>query len=224
VSDFLEKRVFIAGKANEVLLSCAKRFLADGASLCVVTLDTVSEPAETPADAGAIASLSFDIDPMNAESWKAAFARCIEELGGLDVIVSICGQAQSSPIEELSLGEFSSAHRAIVVPAFLAQNLGILAMRSVGSRGALVHVLPSAARMARDGQAAVSVASTGIRYSAKAAALECAREQDGIVVNTVIAGDVPANDVAESVFFYATDGAEYMTGTDMPIDDGLIST
>ncbi len=69
---------------------------------------------------------------------------------------------------------------------------------------------------------ATSVATAGILYSSKAAALECAREKDGIVVNAVLVGDVPASDIAESVFFYATDGAAYMTGTDLPVDDGYL--
>ena len=78
--------------------------------------------------------------------------------------------------------------------------------------------------------------------SARAAALECAKAADGIVVNTVLAGPVvgdhgrcfPASavlpespmvspeDVAQAVLFYATDGAAYMTGTELPVDGGRL--
>ena len=78
--------------------------------------------------------------------------------------------------------------------------------------------------------------------SARAAALECAKAGDGIVVNTVLAGPVQGDDgrcfpptdllpdalpvtpqdVAAAVLFYATDGAAYMTGTELPVDRGML--
>lgn len=218
------KVAFIANAETAVGLACATKLRDAGARTCI-------------AGSGA-ADLNVSLDPMNPSSWDEAYTLCIEKLGGLDVLViPTLGQASTS-IENLSLSDFKASHRGMAVPAFLAQNHGVMAMRSTGSGGAIVHVIPAAARAALDGAAAACTASAGILFSSKSASLECAKAKDGIVVNAILVGQlegegalpyggdatiIQPHEVADSVLFYATDGAVYMSGMDLPLDGGLLA-
>ncbi len=175
---------------------------------------------------------------MDQKSWDTAYKACLNQFGRLDVLVIPTMGESSAPIENLAFDSFVTAHRSMAVPAFFAQSRGILAMREAGQGGAVIHVLPAAARAAVDGAVAACAASAGILFSSKLAALECAKAKDGIVVNTVLVGPVAGTpplpyplsikaispqSVAESVLFYATDGAAYMSGMDLPVDDWFLA-
>lgn len=203
--------------------------------------------AETPtgracaaklAEAGATVWSSGPAENTSADSWASAFQSCIADTGRLDVLVIPTNGEASGPLMDLKLEAFVTTHRGMAVPAFLAQNQGILAMRALGNGGAVIHVIPAAARSALDGAVAACAASAGILFSSKSAALECAKAKDGIVVNAVLAGpvegeaglpyppgiaNVSSNAVADAVLFYAAEGAEYMSGMDLPVDDGYLA-
>jgi NAD(P)-dependent dehydrogenase (short-subunit alcohol dehydrogenase family) len=224
MTDLTNKAVFIANGAHPVAQACAAAFRQQGAKACLVN-----------ADGG---DLRVEIDVQDQASWVAAFSACHGALGGPDVLVIPSFGGVSEGIEALKFGEFVAAHRAMAVPAFLAQNQGIIAMRSARVAGAVIHILPAASRVAVGNAAAVCTAAAGILFSSKSAALECAKAKDGIVVNALLAGPVEgAGDVdygvpvdsvspqqiAAAAVFYATDGAAYMTGMDLPIDNGLVA-
>ncbi len=218
------KTVFIANGAHPVAQACAAAFRAEGVKVCVAN--------------GSGGDLKIDVDVQDQDSWISAFATSHAELGGPDVLVIPSFGSASGGIETLEAEDFVSAHRAMAVPAFLAQNQGILAMRRAGIQGALVHILPAAARSAVGNAAAVCTAAAGVLFSSKSAALECAKAKDGIVVNALLAGPVAGMDdldygvhvdaidpqqIAAAAVFYATEGAVYMTGMDLPIDNGLVA-
>lgn len=224
MSDLTGKTAFVANASSAAGQACVAKLKSAGAKVCGV--DSVA------------ADLSVSVDPMLPESWDLAFQQCIEKLGGLDVLViETVGQAPGS-IADISLADFKAAHRGMVIPAFLAQNRGVIAMRTIGRAGAIVHITPAAARAALDQAVAACTASAGILFSSKSAALECAKAKDGIVVNTILVGPVegestlpygdnvsviPPDAVADAVLFYATDGAVYMSGMDLPLDGGLLA-
>lgn len=216
MSDLSGKVAFVANADTPTGQACAAKLQAAGARVCI------DQPG----------------DVMSQDTWAQAFQACLADHGGLDVLVIVTAAQPTSPIEDLGLDNFVSAHRSMAVPAFLAQNQGILAMRSTGNSGAVVHVIPAAARSGMDGAVAACTASAGILFSSKSAALECAKAKDGIVVNAVLAGpvegepDLPYADgtskvspdaVADAVLFYAAEGAVYMSGMDLPVDDGLLA-
>lgn len=224
MSDLTGKVAFVTNAGGAVGQACVAKLRQAGAQVCAVS--------------GSSGDLSVDVDLMSQESWDEAFKECVDKLGGLDVLVIFTPGQASPSIETTPLADFKATHRGMAIPAFLAQNRGILAMRSVGSAGALVHVLPAAARAALDGAAAACAASAGILFSSKSAALECAKAKDGIVVNAILVGPVQGevllpygadvsliapDAVADAVLFYATDGAVYMSGMDLPLDNGFLA-
>lgn len=224
MTDMKSKTVFVAEGANPVAQACVARFRAEGAQICVVN--------------GSGGDLGVEVDVQSEASWEAAFATCRAELGGPDIIVIPSFASGSVGIDTLDVEDFVTVHRSMAVPAFLAQNKGILAMRGAGIEGAVIHILPAAARAAVGNAAAVCTAAAGILFSSKSAALECAKAKDGIVVNALLAGPVDDADeldygvhvesvspdqIAEAALFFAAEGAVYMTGMDLPVDNGLVA-
>ena len=229
MSDLTGKTAFVGNAGSVLGQACIERLAKAGAAVCA---------GHGPGSSVAGADMAIEIDLMAPDSWSAAFQACVKNLGRLDVLVIVTEGQTSSPLENLEFSAFVAAHRSMAVPAFFAQSRGILAMRDAGNGGAVIHVLPAAARSALDGAVTSCVASAGILLSSKSAALECAKTKDGIVVNTVLTGPVegapnlPYPDgagpvtpaaVAESVLFYATDGAAYMSGMDLPVDNGYLA-
>jgi NAD(P)-dependent dehydrogenase (short-subunit alcohol dehydrogenase family) len=224
MSDLTGKIAFVANASSAAGQACVAKLKSAGAKVCGVDSDA--------------ADLGVSVNPMTPESWDEAFQHCIEKLGGLDVVVIETAGEASGSIEDISLADFKAAHRGMVIPAFLAQNRGVIAMRSAGRAGAIVHITPAAARAAMEHAVATCTASAGILFSSKSAALECAKAKDGIVVNTILVGPVegesalpydedvsviPPHAVADAVLFYATDGAVYMSGMDLPLDGGFLA-
>ncbi|NKB43066.1 MAG: SDR family oxidoreductase [Alphaproteobacteria bacterium] len=219
-----DKVAFVSVSDGPISRACVASLKAAGAKVC--------------AAGSGNADLNLEVDKYDPASWDTAFDVCSQKLGGLDVLVIPTAGPSSQPIEDVPLEDFVSAHRAMVVPAFLAQNRGIIAMRKTGNGGAVVHVIPAAARSGLDSAVAACTASAGILFSSKSASLECAKEKDGIVVNAVLVGPVagepqlpypkdvaavPPQAVADAVLFYATDGAVYMSGMDLPVDGGFLA-
>lgn len=224
MSSLSGKVAFVTRTDGPIGRACVASLAAAGAQVCVV--------GESGGD------LAVTVDRHDQGSWDSAFSACIEKLGGLDVLVIPTPAESSEPIEEMKVADFITSHRSMAVPAFLAQNRGIMAMRKTGSGGAVVHVIPAAAKAGLDGAVAACAASAGILFSSKSAALECAKAKDGIVVNAVLVGPVagepvlpypknvtavPPQAAADAVLFFATDGAVYMSGMDLPVDDGFLA-
>ncbi len=224
-TDLFGKVAFVANAETAIGKACVLALTQAGARVCAVGKND--------------AALVVNVTPGDQDSWDKAFKSCIDQLGGLDILVIPTVGGPSATIESVTYSEFKGAHRSMVVPAFLAQNRGVLAMRLTGSAGVIVHILPAAARAGVEGAVAACTASAGILFSAKSAALECAKAKDGIVINSVLVGDVdgqpslnyapnsqviPPDAVADAVLFFSTDGAVYMSGMDLPVDDGFLAT
>jgi NAD(P)-dependent dehydrogenase (short-subunit alcohol dehydrogenase family) len=229
MTDLSDKVAFVANAETAIGKACVLALTRAGARVCA---------AGKSKSGKSDAALVVHVSPGDQDSWDKAFRDCSDHLGGLDVLVIPTIGNVSEAIASLEYTDFNKAHRDMVVPAFLAQNRGVLAMRSIGSAGAIVHVLPAAARAGVEGAVAACTASAGILFSAKSAALECAKAKDGIVVNVVLVGDVdgqpslnyaadsqvvPPDAVADAVLFFSTDGAVYMSGMDLPVDDGFFA-
>ena len=229
MTDLTGKTAFVANADSAIGQACCARLAKAGASICAGHGSGASVSG---------ADLAVEVDSMESQSWDAAYKACSTQFGRLDILVIPTMGESSAPIEKPTFDSFVTTHRAMAVPAFFAQSRGILAMRDAGHGGAVIHVLPAAARAAVDGAVAACAASAGILFSSKSAALECAKAKDGIVVNTVLVGPVAGTlplpypetikaispqSVAESVLFYATDGAAYMSGMDLPVDDGFLA-
>ena len=242
MADLTGKTAFISAATSVVGRACATALSASGARVCLADADAAA--AASLARTLAPATTFIGLDSCDEGSWQEATAHCLAELQALDILVHCEGCFDGSrPIIDTPLEDFKAALYGSGMAGWLALKHGILTMRKAGRGGAIVQVTSILGRVATANAAASCAAAAGVVMAARAAALECAKHGDGIVVNTVlaapVAGDdgqsfpdansvpgatvVAPGDVAEAVLFLASDGAAYMTGTELPVDGGFLS-
>ena len=170
-------------------------------------------------------------------AWESLFQRVHTELGELDIFVCCLDSPTGSPICDTDLANFRDALYDTALDGWLGQKHAILNMRG-GSGGCILHVISVLARAPAEKAAGSCAGLAGVLMSSKAAALECAKNEDDIVVNTVLVGPLPEQDdlverlggvvpisidgVADTVLYLASDGAAYMTGTELAVDGGFL--
>ena len=202
--------------------ACEAAFLGEGARVYATQRPPIAENFDHLSDAG----------------WATLMRQCLQKLGHLDIFICCAPRASGTPITDTSLDEFQATLYGSALTAWLGQKHAIMAMRAHGQPGAIVHITSILARSVAQNAAARSAAEAGILMSSKAAALECAKQQDNILVNTVLAGPIQedgpqgllrdsplvgAADVAAAAVFLASDGARYTTGTELAVDRAMLA-
>ena len=176
----------ITGAASGIGRAIAGRLAAAGAH--VVIADRNVEGATAVASQltgrfGTDRALALSMDVTDEQAVVAGFADTILAYGGIDILVSNAGIAESAPVEATTLEDWGRHHAVLVTGYFLVAREAFRVMRHQGRGGSVVFVASKNGLVAGKNAAAYS--------SAKAAEIHLARclaeegGADGIRVNTV---------------------------------------
>jgi NAD(P)-dependent dehydrogenase (short-subunit alcohol dehydrogenase family) len=188
-----DKTALITGGGSGIGRACAVRFAAEGANVCVADLDLVAA-TETAARVEALGrkALALQIDTTDEAANDTMVRRCVETLGGVDVLVAAAGIA--SPRQPAA--DADRPHTVLSMPierfrAVVDVNLyGVLFSNRAVARflvehrrpGSLVNLGSIMSKMPSPG-AAYSVSKAGVWMLTKALAQELAPH--GIRVNAI---------------------------------------
>jgi NAD(P)-dependent dehydrogenase (short-subunit alcohol dehydrogenase family) len=169
-----------------------------------------------------------------------------DALGGLDVLVNNAGTGDSAPFVELEYDRWRHTVAVDLDGAFLCAQRAARRMISAGRGGRIVNVTSVHEHVPLRGAAAYCAAKGGLGLLTKVMALELA--EHGITVNAVAPGEIStpmtgaddvdprtlerpqiplgrpgdANEVAALIAFLASAEAEYVTGSSLVVDGGLL--
>jgi 3-oxoacyl-[acyl-carrier protein] reductase len=204
--------------------------------------------AEAAAVAGEIRergrrALAVQLEVSSRQSVRRAFARCLEELGGLDALVNSAGALQQKPFLSLTDEDWDRTLSVNLKGTFLCcqEGLPILLERgggaivniaSVGGQigGSLaVHYAASKAGVISLTRSLARVGAPSVRVNCVAPGLidtemtqaEIATEAGKAKVRTLLLqrpGE--ALEVARAALFLATDGSSYVTGQVLNVNGG----
>lgn len=239
------KVALVTGGAMGLGKADCERLAEEGAKVIVTDIDL----DRAQAVAAAIGGHAFHHDVRDEGRWQEIIAEVSRLHGRLDVLVNNAGNVIFESVEDCSTENFR-LHMAIHVEGtFFGCKYGIGLMKQSGG-GSIINMASTASLMGYSPLIAYSAAKGAIRSMTKSVAVHCQDEGYGIRCNVLMPGGIetpmvqaisgrpgqeqavpdgplPADaighprDVANMVLYLASDEARFITGVEIPIDNGL---
>lgn len=178
------KVALVTGAAAGLGEAAARRLAAAGAKIVVTDID--AEAGE--AVAGSLPEAVFvRHDVTNEDDWAQAIAETERHFGRLGILVNNAGITLMGTIEEMDLAGFRRTLDVDLVGPFIGCKAALsLMVRSGG--GSIVNIASIAGLQAADNLVAYNAAKAGVTLMTKSIALHCAKQRNGIRVNSVHPG------------------------------------
>jgi 3-oxoacyl-[acyl-carrier protein] reductase len=231
----------ITGAAQGIGLATAQVFTEHGARVVIGDRDLDAARAAAKEVGGDTIAVGCDV--TSAEDVTALVGRCVEEFGGLDVMVNNAGITRDATMRKMSEEDFGAVLDVHLKGTWHGTRAASLVMREQ-KRGAIVNVSSISGKVGMAGQTNYSAAKAGIVGMTKAAAKELAYL--GVRVNAIQPGlirtamteamrpdvwegkmrEIPMGragepeEVANVALFLASDLSSYMTGAVLEIAGG----
>lgn len=245
--------IMITGATSGIGRAVAKRFAASSAQTIIVGRNqtALAEVAQEVNDAGGTA-LSLAVDVTIESEVRDAFERAMSETGRLDVLVNAAGHISSGSIENTTLSAWDAMMNVNLRSVFYLMNLA--APHLIKTGGNIVNISSVTGLRSFPGVLAYCVSKAGVDQLTRCAALELAPKgvrvnavNPGVVVTEIHkrggmseadyekflehsktthplgrVGD--PGEIAELVFYLASEKASWITGGTYQIDGGRALT
>jgi NAD(P)-dependent dehydrogenase (short-subunit alcohol dehydrogenase family) len=243
---FAGKTVFVTGGTSGINLAVARNFAALGARIAVCGRSAERMEGALPRIrefGGEVRGYVCDV--RDYQALQATFARTVEDLGAIDVLV--CGAAGNFHCyaENLSPNGFKTVIDIDLMGSFHACRAAFDHLRK--SRGNIIFISAGQAYLTYSGQIHAGAAKAGIDSMMKALALEWGPY--GIRSNSIVPGPIQdtggigkvsedvirdgllkatalgrlgtGDDIGQAAVFLASPLASYVTGTRIEVDGGV---
>jgi 3(or 17)beta-hydroxysteroid dehydrogenase len=223
------------------------RLAQEGAKIVVTDIDL----AKAQAVADAVGGTAFKHDVRDEARWIEIFAEIENLHGGLDILVNNAGNVIFEDIETCTTDNFRLHLDIHVMGTFFGCKYGIPLMHKSGG-GAIVNMASSASLMGYGTIPAYSAAKGAIRSMTKSIAMHCQDKGYAIRCNVLMPGGIEtpmvqavsgrpgveqpvadgvlpkdalgaAHDVANAVLYLVSDESRFLTGVEIPVDNGLLA-
>ena len=252
MSRLLNKVAIITGAASTPGLGYASavRFAEEGAKLVITDIDMEGlAAAEKSLTALGAEVLAMEQNVVDEDRWQEVIDATVERFGGLDILVNNAGIALLRPISEYTTADYDLQMDVNIRSVFYGCRKALPAMIASGG-GSIVNMSSVAGLRGLPGVSVYGIAKAGVQNLSKTVAMEHAA--DGIRCNSVHPGLIDTNiqndarrdnydefvkigesvpwgrmglpeEVANCVLFLASDEANYVTGTELVVDGGLMA-
>ena len=247
------KNVIVTGASSGIGRATVERFLRDGNNVALVGRreKTLQEVAVSHCEPGGKAFV-IAADLSDERQTEDCIARAVEALGGLDVLVNAAGILKSGRIEDTSLDLWDEMMNINLRSVFHMMKCALPSLER--SRGNIVNVSSVTGPRSFPGVLAYCVSKAAVDQLTRCAALELAAKgvrvnevNPGVVVTQLHrAGGMNEDayvaflehsktthplgrvgnpqEVADLIFFLASDQAGWITGATVSIDGGRALT
>lgn len=246
--DLSSKKAIVTGAAQGIGKALAEALHEHGAEVVLMDrLDTVFNVAEELAISGP-KTYAVQVDLYNRSELKKSFQKAVEKLGTLDILVNAAGVLVSYPAEEFPLEEWDKTLEINLTGLFEMCQLAGKVMLKKGS-GKIINVASLNSFFGTANLAAYCASKGGVALLTKTLADEWGRR--GVYVNALAPGYIetdlskslrkdPINypkslekiplgrwgtpeDLKGPVVFLACKASDYITGTLLVIDGGVLA-
>lgn len=189
-----DRHAIVTGGARGIGRAIAKSLVQHGAAVTLLGRDRASL-TET---AGALgAGVTADVaDVTDAEAVRAAFARAVERVGPVTILINNAGQAQSAPLHRTDAQMWQRLIAVNLTGTYHCIHTALPGMLAAG-QGRIVNIASSAGQVGYPYVAAYCAAKHGVIGLTRSLALETATK--GITVNAVCPGYTDTDIVRETI-------------------------
>jgi len=244
ISNSTSKIAIVTGGASGLGYAIAQKFVQEGIQTIIIGRNE-QKLQEAQQTFGELCTyLTFDLN--NLAGIPELVNTIVNKFGKIDILVNNAGINHKKPFTEVTDEDFERILLTNVTSVF-ALSREVVKVMLPQENGSIINISSMAAQYGIPKVIAYTASKSGIEGMTKAMAVELS--PSGIRVNCVAPGfiatdmsakaldndperknkvlsrtpmgklGVPA-DIAEAVYFYATDAAKYVTGTVLPVDGG----
>lgn len=180
-------KVFVAASRSGLGAATARRFCLEGASVAINGrhLETLLETAKGIQDQSGNTVWSIDGDIHHEEGAKQVVLRAIEQLGGLDILVTNAGGPPPGTFEKFQMSDWESAYRALVAAPIQMIQTALPVLRQ-SPHPAILLITSLVTKQAGDNLILSNVMRAGLAGLVKSLANELG--PSGIRVNAILPG------------------------------------
>lgn len=241
------KIALVTGGAMGLGKADCLRLAAEGAKIVVTDIDIARAQAVAEETGG----IAYEHDVRDEARWQAIIADVEARHGGLDILVNNAGNVIFESVEDCSIENFRLQMAIHVEGTFFGCKYGIGLMKRTGG-GSIVNMASTASLKGYGAIVAYSAAKGAIRSMTKSVAMHCQENGYGIRCNVLMPGGIETpmvqavsgrpgqeapvpdgvlpkealgapQDVANAVLYLASDESRFLTGVEIPIDNGLMA-
>ncbi|MBL8586988.1 MAG: SDR family oxidoreductase [Methylobacteriaceae bacterium] len=239
-----DKVALVTGAARGIGLAAARKFLAEGWRCALLDIDGETLAAAMRAIAQPECTLALICDVAAPDQTAAAVATLTRRFGRLDALVNNAGVAVFKPALETTFEEWTRVLAVNLGGPFLMTQLCAPLLAATG--GAVVNITSISGQRASTLRVAYGASKAALSHLTKQFAAELG--ELGVRVNAVAPGPVdtamakqvhtpairadyhdaiPLNrygreeEIAEAIFFLASERASYITGETLACDGGF---
>jgi NAD(P)-dependent dehydrogenase (short-subunit alcohol dehydrogenase family) len=248
MTNHANKTALVTGAARGIGLATAKRFLAEGWNVALLDIDGDNLKRTFATLERQDAALAIVADVSDPAQVERAFREFSARFKRLDALINNAGVAIFGPILQTSFADWSRVLAVNLNGPFLMTQAAVPLMRDNGG-GAVVNITSISGLRASTLRVAYGTSKAGLAHLTKQQAAEFGAL--GIRVNAVAPGPVdtamakavhtpeiradyhdhmPLNrygleeELANAIYFLASDQASYITGQVLAVDGGFDST
>jgi NAD(P)-dependent dehydrogenase (short-subunit alcohol dehydrogenase family) len=250
---FVDKVVLVTGATSGIGRACALRFAAGGARIAAVGRNE-DELSKLEEEVGAANknTLLLRADLSRTGEAERVVEQTVKAAGGIDVLVNAAGHIATGSIEDTTLEAWDTMLNINLRAVFYLMQKAVPSL--IQRRGNIVNVSSVTGTRAFPGVLAYCVSKAGVDQLTRCAALELASRgvrvnavNPGVVVTEIhkrggmseeqyeaflerskqthpLGRVGQTNEIAELVFFLASDRASWITGSTYSIDGGRAQT
>jgi NAD(P)-dependent dehydrogenase (short-subunit alcohol dehydrogenase family) len=248
-NEFAEKTLLITGATSGIGKATALRFAQAGASIAAVGRnETALLELQKEFDAAAKQFLAIPADLSRQSDRDAVIPKAVDRFGGIDVLVNAAGHISNGTIESTSLPAWDEMLEINLRTPFVLMQQALPTI--IKRRGNIINVSSVTGLRSFPGVLAYCVSKAGLDQLTRCAALELAGQgvrvnavNPGVVVTEIhkrggmteeqyeaflkhsktthpLGRVGQAREIAELIFFLASERASWITGATYSIDGG----
>ena len=251
--EFAKKTLLITGATSGIGKATARRFAKAGANIAAVGRDSAAlSKLKEELESSNVQCLAINADLALEEEAAMAVSKTTEHFDGIDVLVNAAGHLSTGTIEDTSLQAWDSMLRINLRAPFILMQQALPSI--IARRGNVVNVSSVTGLRAFPGVLAYCVSKAALDQLTRCAALELAVKgvrvnavNPGVVVTEIhkrggmteeqydaflkhsktthpLGRVGKAAEIAELIFFLASERASWITGATYSIDGGRAQT